>query len=175
MKRYNVANYLRYKTDLEDCYQEHRPWEEMSRDQLIIHFMPMVENIARKFATSEQASGILNIQDLIQEGNLGLVQAVDRIEWEKLEGKDIEKTLKAFLSKRIRGSIRRAIDILRGNIKIPEHKLLQIRRDAGKDKRLTALFFNSMFLSIDDQTDEDGNIYQLPDLSEEYNITMLNL
>ncbi len=145
MKRYNVANYLRYKTDLEDCYQEHRPWEEMSRDQLIIHFMPMVENIARKFATSEQASGILNIQDLIQEGNLGLVQAVDRIEWDKLEGKDIEKTLKAFLSKRIRGSIRRAIDILRGNIKIPEHKLLQIRRDAGKDKRLAALFFNSMF------------------------------
>lgn len=175
MKRYNVANYLRYKKDLEDSYQEHRPWEEMSRDQLIIHFMPMVENIARKFATSEQASGILNIQDLIQEGNLGLVQAVDRIEWEKLEGKDIEKTLKAFLSKRIRGSIRRAIDILRGNIKIPEHKLLQIRRDAGKDKRLTALFFNSMFLSIDDQTDEDGNIYQLPDLSEEYNIPMLNI
>ena len=175
MKRYNVANYLRYKTDLKDSYQEHRPWEEMSRDQLIIHFMPMVENIARKFATSEQASGILNIQDLIQEGNLGLIQAVDRIEWYKLEGKDVEKTLKAFLSKRIRGSIRRAIDILRGNIKIPEHKLLQIRRDAGKDKRLTALFFNSMFLSIDDQTDEDGNIYQLPDLSEEYNIPMLNI
>ena len=178
MKRYNVANYLRYKQDLKDSYQEHRPWEEMSRDQLIIHFMPMVENIARKFATSEQASGILNIQDLIQEGNLGLIQAVDRIEWDKLEGKDVERTLKAFLSKRIRGSIRRAIDILRGNIKIPEHKLLQIRRDAGKDKRLAELFFNSIFLSIDEQwqrSNEYGEQFmEIMDMSEEYNIPMFN-
>ncbi len=175
MKRYNIANYLRYKNDLEDSYQEHRAWNERNRDELIIYFMPMVENIARKFATSEQASGVLSINDLIQEGNLGLIQAVDRIEWDIInKSDDPERTLKGFLSKRIRGSIRRAIDILRGNIKIPEHKLLQIRKDAGKDKKLSALFFNSMFLSVDEQVDEEGNVYDIPDLSDKYNIPMLN-
>ena len=39
------------------------------------------------------------------------------------ESPDVEKTLKSFLSKRIKGAIRRAIDINRGDIKIPEHKL----------------------------------------------------
>ena len=135
MKKYNVKNYLRYKDDLKTCMPADNEWQEYTRDELIIKFMPLVENIARKFATSEQASGILSINDLIQEGNVGLVRAVDKIIWTEINrSDDIEKTIKSFLSKRIKGSIRRAIDINRGNIKIPEHKLLQIRKDAGKDR-----------------------------------------
>ena len=38
------------------------------------------------------------------------------------------KTLKSFLSKRIKGGIRRAIDKNRGDIRIPEHKLNEIRK-----------------------------------------------
>ena len=35
--------------------------------------MPLVENIARKFATSQQASGVMSIITiLLQEGNLSL-------------------------------------------------------------------------------------------------------
>ena len=66
-----------------------------------------------------------------------------------IESNDPEKTLKSFLAKRIKGSIRRAIDINRGNIRIPEYKLNEIRKDLGKDKALVAMFFNSIFLSID--------------------------
>ena len=62
------------------------------RDQLVTLFLPLVENLARKFATSQQASGVMSINDIIQEGNAGLTRAVDRIVWETiLDAEDQEK------------------------------------------------------------------------------------
>jgi len=145
---------------------------------LIIKFLPLVENIARKFATSQQASGVLTINDLIQEGSLGLTAAIDKIDWEILQlSDDIEKTLKSFLSKRIKGSIRRSIDRCRGDIRIPEYKLNEIRKDNGKDKEMVAMFFNSIFLSIDApaKNEEEEMIMQIADPSEPYNIALLNV
>ena len=139
----------------------------------------MVENIAKKFSTTTQACGVLDITDLIQYGSIGLVQAIDRIDWDSINNSDNqESTLKSFLSKRIKGSIRRAIDINRGSIKIPEHKLNEIRKDNNKDHTLVAMFFNSIFLSIDEQIndeDEDNMLYQIPDQSEVYNVGLMNL
>ncbi len=153
-------------------------WDEYTRDQLIVKFIPLVENLARKFSTSDQASGVLSINDLIQCGCEGLVKAVDRLDWTVLhESEDVEKTLKSFLSKRIKGAIRRRIDICRGNIRIPEHKLNEIRKNPD-DKKAVALFFNSVFLSIDTaRSDEDeGESWSesIPDKSEPYNIALLN-
>ena len=149
MKKYNVQNYVRYKKDLEECLKrigKYKDWQELTRDELIIMFMPLVENLARKFATSQQASGCMSINDLIQEGNAGLTHAVDRIDFEVLrESDDPEKTIKSFLAKRIKGAIRRGIDINRGDMRIPEHKLNEIRRNFGKDKKMVAMFFNSIF------------------------------
>jgi len=83
----------------------------------------------------------------MQDGSLSLIKAIRRIDWVKLEDSDDkEKTLKSFLSKRIKGGIRRAIDMNRGDMRIPEHKLNEIRRNA-KDEKMVAMFFNSMFLS----------------------------
>lgn len=138
--------------------------------------MPLVENLARKFATTEQASGVLSINDLIQEGNKGLTLAVDKLDWDMLiDSEDIEKTLKSFFSKRIKGAIRRAIDINRGDIRIPEHKLNEIRKNP-KDEKIVTMFFNSIFSSIDVNynTDEENPLYQIPDDSEPYNINLLN-
>lgn len=179
MKKYNVQNYIRYKEDLKTsiCNLEGKFYDEYTRDELIIKFMPLVENLARKFATSQQASGVLSINDLIQEGNYGLVKAVDKIDWLMIdESPDVEKTLKSFLSKRIKGTIRRAIDINRGNIRIPEHKLNEIRKNP-KDEKIVAMFFNSIFSSIDAtfNTEEENLMHQLPDTSEPYNTSLLNV
>jgi RNA polymerase sigma factor (sigma-70 family) len=155
-------------------------WDEYTRDELIIKFMPLVENLARKFSTSDQASGVLSINDLIQEGNSGLTIAVDKLDWIQLnDSDDIEKTLKSFLSKRIKGAIRRAIDINRGDIKIPENKLIQIRKNPNDDK-LVALFFNSVFTSYDNvyEGEDDDNqswAMQIADESEPYNINLMNV
>ena len=137
MKKYNVKNYVRYKEDVKACMPDDKPYDQYTRDELITKFLPLVENIARKFSTTQQASGVMSINDIIQEGSAGLTKAVDRLDWETLEeSEDVEKTLKSFLSKRIKGAIRRAIDKNRGDIRIPEHKLNEIRKDNGKDQKM---------------------------------------
>ena len=178
MKKYNIKNYIRYKEDVKECMpDEEFAYFELTRKDLIIKFLPLVENIARKFSTTQQASGVMSILDLLQEGSAGLTKAVDRLDWAMLnDSEDIEKTLKSFFSKRIKGAIRRAIDINRGDIRIPEHKLNEIRKDNGKDHKMVAMFFNSIFLSIDAQPeDEDNPMYQIPDKSEPYNIQFMNI
>lgn len=179
MKKYNIQNYVRYKEDVKQTTGrlEGKFWDEYSRNELVAKFLPLVENIARKFSTSDQASGILSINDLIQEGSVGLVKAIDKLDITRvIESEDPEKTIKSFLAKRIKGSIRRAIDINRGNIRIPEYKLNEIRKDLGKDKALVAMFFNSIFLSIDIPVKEDDEnfAFQIPDESEPYNIGLMN-
>jgi RNA polymerase sigma factor (sigma-70 family) len=175
MKKYNVQNYVRYKDDLAACMPEDSPLHEYNRDELIIKFMPLVENLARKFSTSQQASGVLSIDDLIQEGNYGLIKAIDKLNWTTLiESDDIERTIKSFLSKRIKGSIRRAIDINRGDVKIPEHKLNQIRKNPDDD-RMVSLFFNSIFASYDDtDVNSEYSVFNIADESKQYNIDLLN-
>ena len=178
MKKYNVQNYIRYKQDLEQAIKRipKKKWSEYTRDELITIFMPLVENLGRKFATSQQASGVMSINDIIQEGNSGLTKAVDRIIWETIsESEDQEKTLKSFLSKRIKGAIRRGIDINRGDMRIPEHKLNEMRKDFGENKKMVELFFNSVFSSIDEQPRDENNFaYQIPDNSKPNNTALLN-
>ncbi len=178
MKKYNIQNYVRYKNDVAFAIKRlpNLSLDNYTREQLTTKFLPLVENIARKFSTSQQASGVMTIMDMIQSGSLGLVQAVRKLDYEKLkESEDMEKTLKSFFSKRIKGSIRRQIDINRGNIRIPEHKLNEIRKDFGKDKKMVEMFFNSIFLSIDANPSNEDMVYQIPDTSEPYNIDLLNL
>ena len=172
--------YIRYKNDLIVQLKkiEDKPLQELNEERLQWRFMLLVENIARKFSTTQQASGVMSINDLIQEGNLSLTKAIRRIDWVKLNNSDDQdKTIKSFLSKRIKGGIRRAIDINRGDMRIPEHKLNEIRKNNGKDQKMVAMFFNSMFLSIDDKPkdDEENMIYQIADKSEPYNIGLLNI
>ena len=175
MKNYNIKNYIRYKEDLEVSLKliPNKKWQDYTRDELITVFMPLVENLARKFSTSQQASGVMDITDLIQEGHVGLVKAVDKIVWETiLEAEDQEKRLKSFLSKRIKGAIRRGIDINRGSMRIPEHKLNEIRKDFGENRKMVEMFFNSIFSSIDENKNDTA--FEIPEKEEKYNNAMLN-
>lgn len=173
MKNYNLDNYLRFKRDLEEVMPEDKPWMEYSRDELITKLMPFAIDIARSFSTSDQASGVMSINDIMQEAFLSLTLAVDRIDWAMMNhNDDLERQIKGFVSKRIKGGVRRAIDINRGDIRIPEHKINEIRKNEGKDKELVQMFFNSIFLSIDENEEENG--FEVEDKSKEYNINILN-
>jgi DNA-directed RNA polymerase specialized sigma subunit len=178
MKHYNRANYSRYKKDLDSSISriEGKFWDEYTKDELIIKFMPYAEEIARSFSTAEKVSGIINLEDLIQEANASLVYAINRLDFEVMNmDDDIEKQIKGFISKRIRGGVRRAIDAYRGDIRIPEYKLTEIRKDNGKDHLLVEMFFNSIFLSIDEKIDKsDDATFEVEDKHEDYNIVLLN-
>ena len=175
MRKYNVENYVRYKDDVEQA-NERLPEDVMGDTEAVkVRYLYLVENLARKFSTGQAASGILDITDLIQEGSYGLIAAANKINWEViLESDDPEKTLISFLSKRIKGAIRRAVDTNRAGMRIPEHKLNEMRKNLGEDKKLVAQFFNSIFLSIEEQTENNDMIFQIEDKTEKYNIDLLN-
>jgi|TARA_R110000744_G_scaffold328915_1_gene434463 RNA polymerase sigma factor (sigma-70 family) len=181
MKKYNVTNYVRYKKEVERIQEElpeviDSDYTPLSNDQMIKKFLLLVFNLAHKQSTTQQASGVMSINDLIQEGNLALTAAVGKVDRTLLlASDDQEKTLKSFLSKRIKGAIRRAVDINRGDIRIPEHKLNEIRKNP-KDEKMVAMFFNSIFSSIDEKIndEEDNKAYQVIDKTEPYNINLLN-
>jgi len=178
MKKYNIKNYIRYKEDVKLSVGRIpiKDYIDYTNDEYKIIFLPLVENIARKFSTAQEASGVMSIMDLIQEGSIQLTKAVDKVDKEKLkQSDDVLKSLKSFFAKRIRGGIRREIDKNRAQMRIPEHKLNEIRKDGGKDKKMVAMFFNSMFLSIDNKPyDDDDMVYQIPDNADPYNETLLN-
>ena len=97
MRKYNVQNYIRYKEDVKTSIRnlEGLFYDEYTRDQLIVKFLPLVENLARKFSTGQQASGVLTINDLIQIGSESLIKAVDKLDWAVLnKSDDIEKNFK---------------------------------------------------------------------------------
>ena len=180
MRKYNIANYVRYKEDVKAKLEKVKKpvdgdYTILTDEEIVINFLPLVETLARKQSTSDQASGVLSINDLLQEGNLGLCAAVNKLDRDTLKkSEDQEKTLKSFISKRIKCAIRRAVDINRGDIRIPEHKLNEIRRNP-KDEKMVAMFFNSVFSSIDANPNQDENMaYQVVDKSEPYNIGLLN-
>ena len=168
MKQYNSSNFNRYKQDVKASQPEGKFWDEYTRDGLIIKFMPLVENIARKFKDSDAANGVVSLSDRIQFGNIGLIKAVDKIDWKTIElSNDPERTIKSYFAKRVRGAIRRATDSNRSGMRLPEHKLNEIRNNF-EDENNSQLFFNSMFESIDHQLDDENSyLDQIEDKSED--------
>ena len=112
MKKYNVKNYIRYKEDVKRSIEKVKVkrFVDYTPAELKVIFLPLVENISKKFATSQEASGVMSIMDIIQEGSLQLCKAVDKIDRQRLiQSENQEQTLKSFLAKRIRGGIRRRL------------------------------------------------------------------
>ena len=112
MKYYNVEGYVRHKHDLEDTLRRMKrdgeivysdtdgtvDYTQMVNESIIKMWMPLCEALARKFATSQQASGVMDITDLISCGYEGLCKAVRKLDRQMLaESEDTEKTIKSFL------------------------------------------------------------------------------
>ncbi len=58
MKKYNIMNYIRYKEDLKTSIPDEQLFQNYTRKELILKFLPLVEAMSRKFSSSDQASGI---------------------------------------------------------------------------------------------------------------------
>ena len=74
MRKYNIQNYIRYKNDVEKQLERVRKpvdgdYTDLTDEEIKINFLPLVVTLAHKQSTSDQASGVLSILDLFQEGN----------------------------------------------------------------------------------------------------------
>lgn len=155
MKKYNVENYVRYKNDLERTIKVGK-FKDL-REQVIVEHMYLVEEVTKRFSTDSKYTGILNVQDLLQEGNIGLIAAVDRIDWNVIEDSvDPIQTLKSFLKKRIKGTIRRAINNNRTNMRVPESEMNRLKkkfRETNDDEEIINQFLKAIFLQLDNYND----------------------
>ena len=116
-------------------------------DELEMYY-PHVIQIASTFSRESVAIGALNFQDLYQAGYAGLIEA-----WHNLDHDRDQPEKWAFLKKRIKGSIRREIDMHGSFIKIPRRQLEEHRKNlTAIDKELVNIFprfFDNTVMSDD--------------------------
>lgn len=171
MKKYNVQNYVRYKNDLETSTRLNEL--KFEGEDLVVKYLPLVEKIARRFSTEAKYIGILTIEDLIQEGSIGLIRALRNVDEEVLMSSvDPDATLQSFLSKRIKGTIRRAINNYRNNMRIPESEMNRLKKkskETNSDEEIINQFLQAIFLQLDN-TNANGESYinNIVDESEDY-------
>ncbi len=137
MKKYNVSNYVRHKSDL-----------KVNRGHELDSFLPHVITIAHTFPTDATAIGILDVNDLIQAGHIGLIEAWARVDWDRLgKSPNPKGELWSFLKIRVKGAIVREIDKHSSFISRPIH-LQEKRRSNHKFKgadRVLVSMFGSFF------------------------------
>lgn len=100
-----------------------------ARERMVLANMRLVFSIAKRY----QSMG-LPIEDLIQEGNLGLMKAVDRYDWRK------GFRFSTYATWWIRQQITRALADKGRTIRVPKHindKILQLKREADSIGRMT--------------------------------------
>ena len=48
MKKYNIANYIRYKEDIKISMPIDKDYQDYTRDEMIVKFLPLVEAMAKE-------------------------------------------------------------------------------------------------------------------------------
>ena len=147
MKWYNKENYKRYSNELKQFKSSKT--SGFSCEEIINNFLWLPEKIARSFNTENSASGVLNIEDLIQEGMLELCKSAKLVNMVLVDkDKDAKAVVTSYLSTRIRGAIRRAINNNRASVRLPERKITEIRTGKnykGEEINVEQDFVNTYF------------------------------
>ena len=97
--------------------------DKQARQDMIIHNLRLVVSIAKKYQTQ------MELLDLIQEGNIGLMKAIDKFDYTK------EYKFSTYATWWIRQSISRAIADKKRTVRLPVHvvdKLSRIKRELAK-------------------------------------------
>ena len=134
MKNFNWRAFQAYRYDI-----------KVNRDDLKDYYSHVI-NIANSFPRDSIAIGALNIQDLIQAGNVGLVEAWAKVDWERIDkSPNPQAELWSYLKKRIKFAIRREIDNYGTTIKIPRRDLEKARKNLTAHEKIVVNIFPKFF------------------------------
>ena len=144
MKWFSLPTYKKHQEDVK-CYTRG-----------VGRYYSAVINLANQFNREYASIGILDINDLIQAGHVGLLQAWNNIQWDKIEASnEPDAQLWTFIKKRIKGAISREIDKYSTHIKIPRRKLEEMRSNLRwEDQIFCDLFPNFFDTSFPELSDE---------------------
>lgn len=116
---------LTHKQEIELAQRKERGDEE-ARSKLIQHNLRLVVAVAKKHADS----GELSLSDLIQEGNMGLMRAVDKYDWMK------GYRFSTYAIWWIRQSITKAIADKGSSIRVPAYLRTEVKRKNSVEEKL---------------------------------------
>ena len=120
----SVTDYLKTK---HDRITKARDLVSTAKDQLIIHNLRLVVNIAKHYI----GRGGLSLLDLIQEGNIGLIKAIDKFDYRK------GFKFSTYATWWIRQAITRALMDQTKTIRIPVHVIELYNKITNATKELT--------------------------------------
>ena len=134
MKNFNWRAFQAYRYDI-----------KVNRDDMREYYSHVI-NVANSFPRDSIAIGALNIQDLIQAGNVGLVEAWAKVDWERIDkSPNPQAELWSYLKKRIKFAIRREIDNHGTIIKIPRRELEKSRKNLTAHDKILVNTFGMFF------------------------------
>jgi len=154
MKSYSKSNYQRYKKELSSVRGVRLNLDDKST--IINNYLYLPEYIARRFPLAETSCGRLNIEDLIQEGMVALVLAVEMVDADVVKNStNQDLILKSYLTHKIKGAIKRAVINSRGTIRLPERVVREIRSGDNTNENAKSTYFGNVLKRIED--DEVSN------------------
>lgn len=158
MKWYNKENTRIYKEDL-----QYSPIE----DDLVAEMLRWVPTIAGSFNREYPSIGILDMNDLIQAGNLHLIQAIKALDWDRINAAHEDERramIWSYIKRRVKNGIRKEIDYYKDSMRTHRSDGSK-RSNAPLDNHLTMLFpdfFEGDYAHIiDEESDSSWDIEQL--------------
>ena len=134
MKWFSLPTYKKHEEDIK-CYTRG-----------VGRYYEWVIRLANQFNREYAKIGILDLNDLIQSGHIGLMQAWNNIDWDKIAGAEHpDAALWAFLKKRIKYAIRREIDNYGQHIRVPRRDIEASRKMFKGPEKIFATLFPQFF------------------------------
>ena len=139
---------------------------KVKRGESLELYFPWVIQIANTFSRESVAIGALNLQDLVQSGYRGLVEA-----WSNLEHDKPQAEKWSYIKKRIKWAIRRDIDKFGSTIATPINKLEDRRNQLLMSDKILVDTFPKFFdeeLFYEDSNMGSWENEQLGELIDDY-------
>lgn len=177
MRNYSKKNYLRHKDEVEEFVKlrpDNLDFNSATTNEILAYYIHLVHGLVKSFSLEEKASGVLNLEDITQEGYIGLIEGVNKLDLDTLSKADNPQAMaNDFLRRRIWGAIRRGIYNGRGQMKMGEYAIREANK--GKKKHFVAAFFNAVFEYLSEVKGVYSKFYlQIEDKKLEYDADFVN-